>query len=217
MAPLLVDLFCGAGGASVGYQRAGFRVIGVDNRLQPRYPFEFVQADALEWLATADLSGVAAIHASPPCQDHSPLRSVAGSHGTGWLLAATRSALAATGLPWVIENVPGSPMRADIVLCGAMFGLRTYRHRWFELSDPMFPLLIAHPRHRVRTSTKKRRRDWMAGMNISVTGDVGSWVGPSAMGIDWMTGNELSQAIPPAYAEHVGGLLLTAINESVAA
>ena len=112
------------------------------------------------------------------------------------------------------ENVPGAPMRADILLCGAMFGLRTYRHRWFELSNPMFPLLPEHPVHRVKTSTKKRRKCWDAGMNISVTGDVGIYVGSQAMGIDWMTGAELSQAIPPAYTEFIGGLLLEQVTAS---
>ena len=102
-------------------------------------------------------------------------------------------------------------MRVDLMLCGSMFGLRTYRHRWFEFSDPMFPPVLTHPRHVAKTSTKKRRACWDAGMNISVTGDVGVYVGSEAMGIDWMTGNELSQAIPPAYTEHIGRHLMNFI------
>lgn len=191
----------------MGYQRAGFDVTGVDNRPMPRHPFNFVQADALEYLA-AHGHEYDAIHASPPCHDHTSLSSRAGTDGTGWLLDATRQALVANGRPWVIENVPGAPMRADIMLCGAMFGLRTYRHRWFELSDPMMPLLPEHPRHRARTSTKKRPKCFAAGLNISVTGNVGRWVGPAVMGIDWMTGAELSQAIPPAYTQFIGEQLI---------
>ena len=212
--PRLLDLFCGAGGASVGYSRAGFDVTGVDNRYQPRYPFTFVHADALEYLAQHG-HNYDAIHASPPCHDHSSLVSRAGTDGTGWLLPATRDALIANGRPWVIENVPGADVRKDFVLCGGMFGLRTYRHRWFELSDPMLWVIPEHPPHRARTSTKKRRRDFAAGMHISVTGDVSSWVGPACMGIDWMRGEELSQAIPPAYTEFIGSQLLVRVKSAI--
>ncbi|HZN72489.1 MAG TPA: DNA cytosine methyltransferase [Micromonosporaceae bacterium] len=204
--PRLLDLYCGAGGAARGYQLAGWHVTGVDSQPQPRYAGDvFIQADAL----TVPLDGYDAAHASPPCHDHTSLTSIAGTDGTGWLLAATRERLAASGLPWIIENVPGAPMRCDVLLCGAMFRLRTQRHRWFELSDPMFPPTPEHPRHRVRTVTRARRRAWAAGLNVSVTGDVGSYVGPEALGIDWMTGNELSQAIPPAYTRLLGEHLLT--------
>jgi DNA (cytosine-5)-methyltransferase 1 len=210
----LLDLFCGAGGAGMGYHRAGFDVTGVDIRPQPRYPFGFVLADA----TTFPLDGFDAVHASPPCQDHSPLRARAGEHGTGWMLAATRARLIAAGGLWVIENVPGAPMRADLMLCGGMFGLRTYRHRWFEIG-PAVALLDqpAHPPHRIRTSSRKRRADWAAGLHVSVTGDVGTYVGRQAMGIDWMTGAELSQAIPPAYTEHIGVHLTTALDAETGA
>jgi DNA (cytosine-5)-methyltransferase 1 len=211
--PRILDLFCGAGGAARGYQLAGFHVTGVDIKPQPRFAGdEFVQADALEYLATA--SGFDAIHASPPCQDHSPLKSVAGLHGTGWLLDATLEALAAQPLPWVVENVGAAHNRADFLLCGEMFGLRTIRHRRFTI-DPRFNALLlmpSHPRHRRPTSTKKRRAALDAGHHISVTGDVGSYVGPLCMGIDWMTGDELSQAIPPAYTRFIGEQLLTTIG-----
>jgi DNA (cytosine-5)-methyltransferase 1 len=178
----------------------------VDIAPQPRYPFEFHQADAL----TFPLDGFDAIHASPPCHDHTPLSSLVGKDGTGWLLAATRKRLLASGVPWVIENVPHAPLRPDLVLCGEMFGLRTIRHRWFELWSG-FVLQPGHPPHTAKTSTRKRRSCWDAGMHISVTGDVGVYVGLLAMGIDWMTGDELSQAIPPAYTEFIGGLLLQAV------
>lgn len=203
--PRLLDLFCKAGGAAMGYHRAGFEVVGVDIEPQPHYPFTFLQADAL----TVSLDGFDAIHASPPCQDHSTLHHRAGTHGTGWMLAAVRQRLSTVDVPWVIENVAGAPLQPDLVLCGGMFGLRTYRHRWFEIT-PSIPLLSTppHPKHRTKTSTKKRRACWDAGLHVSVTGDIGTYVGGRALGIDWMTGGELSQAIPPAYTEHVGTLLL---------
>lgn len=205
--PRLLDLFCGAGGAALGYHRAGFDVIGVDINPQPRYPFKFEQADAL----TFPLSGFDAVHASPPCHDHTVLISRTGPNGTANLLPRIRDVLSAQSMPFVIENVPGSPMRPDVVLCGEMFGLRTYRHRWFELSG--FDVVVPpHPEHRTLTATTRRRERWDQGWHVSITGDVGVYVGPQAMGIDWMTGNELCQAIPPAYTEYVGRWLMTAIN-----
>lgn len=209
----LLDAFCGAGGAAMGYHRAGFDVVGVDIKAQPRYPFEFHQGDALEFIRQHGHE-FDAIHASPPCHDHSALANLVGQNGSGWLLAATRELLCRSGRPWVIENVPGAPMRRDLVLCGEMFGLRTYRHRWFETS--FFAMNPAHPPHVVRTSSKKRRACWDAGLHISVTGDVGTYVGRQAMGIEWMTGYELSQAIPPAYTHHIGFYLMAALKRGAA-
>ncbi len=203
--PKLLDLFCCAGGAATGYHQAGFEVVGVDIEDQLRYPFEFIKADATSY----PLDGFDVIHASPPCQDHTALRSRTADHGTGWMLAATRKRLQDWGGLWVVENVPGADMPVDLMLCGGMFGLRTYRHRWFEIT-PELPMLStpSHPKHRITTATRARRARWEAGEHVSVTGDVGNYVGPEAMGIDWMTGDELSQAIPPAYTAHIGGLLI---------
>jgi DNA (cytosine-5)-methyltransferase 1 len=214
--PLLLDLYCGAGGAAVGYHRAGFDIIGVDINPQPHYPFKFHQADALEYLGTA--TRFDAIHASPPCQDHSPLSALVGKHGTGWLLNATLELLRQQPQPWVVENVMSAKFGADIRLCGEMFGLRTYRHRQF-LIDPRQPMLIQlpyHPRHRTRTSMKKIRRDFDAGMHISMTGDLPAWAGPACMDIDWMTGKELAQAIPPAYTHYIGTQLMAIIEAGAA-
>jgi len=205
----LLDLFCGAGGASVGYHRAGFDVVGVDIRPQPRYPYEFHRADAL----TFPLDGFDVVHASPPCQDHSPLRSRAGKHGTGWMLDATLERLAAQPAVWVVENVGAAHNRADFLLCGEMFGLRTVRHRRFTV-DPRLTALLsvpAHPRHRRPTSTKNRISALAEGHNLSITGNVGVHAGPLCMGIDWMTGDELSQAIPPAYTQFIGEQLLASL------
>jgi DNA (cytosine-5)-methyltransferase 1 len=207
--PRLLDLFCGAGGCSVGYHRAGFDVTGVDISPQPRYPFEFVQADAM----TFPLDGFNAIHASPPCHDHTPLAALSGTDDTGWMLPDTRKRLTAWGGPWIIENVEGAPMRPDLKLCGCMFKLRVDRVRWFELSDHFgLVMAIEHRKHKTRTATKNRRALWEQGWNVSITGDVGTYLGPEAMGIDWMTGNELSQAIPPAYTEYIGSQLLETLE-----
>lgn len=202
----ILDLFCGAGGAGMGYHRAGFEVVGVDVSAQPNYPFEFVQADAM----TFDLRGFDAIHASPPCQRYTQLGTREDLSHYPDLVDATRERLEAAGVPWVIENVPGSPLRKPVTLCGAMFGLRAYRHRLFEASKSL--TVPPHPKHAVRVNRRgeNRREHWANGGFITITGDVGTYCGPEAMGIDWMTGNELSQAIPPAYTEWIGRQLVSA-------
>jgi DNA (cytosine-5)-methyltransferase 1 len=223
--PRLLDLFCGAGGASVGYHRAGFDVVGVDIKPQPHYPFEFHQADALEWLSTPAWETQLcwdAIHASPPCQDHSMLRNSAGTHGTGWLLDATLERLRRFALPWVVENVVGAPLpqqatldgRHGVTLCGASFGLGASgmdlpRHRLFECSFPVHAPACSHREgetmgvygHGNNASHRER-----LGRNLTVAEM------REAMGIDWMTREELSQAIPPAYTQFVGEQLLAAIG-----
>lgn len=205
MRPILLDLFCGAGGAAKGYHDAGFEVIGVDIKPMPRYPYKFIQGDALAVLG--NMGWASAYHASAPCHDHSYLRSLSGLNGTGHLLTEVRELLEWRGKPYVIENVMGADMRPDVVLCGSMFGLRTYRHRQFEIHG-FTAVAPEHPKHTVLTATKQRKERWAQGWNVSVTGDVGIYVGPEAMGIDWMNGNELCQAIPPAYTRHIGEQLL---------
>jgi len=206
----LLDLFCGAGGCSVGYHRAGFtEIVGVDIHPQPRYPFEFVQADALEYLA-AHGHEFDAIHASPPCQRYSVVtRATGNANAHPDLVDPCRSLLMKIGKPWVIENVPGAPLLNPITLCGVMFpGLRVYRHRLFESSVPL--VAPPHGKHEVRSTGTQRGRKahWEAGGFITITGDVGTYCG-GAMEIDWMNGNELSQAIPPAYTECVGRQLIS--------
>lgn len=215
MRPRLLDLFCGAGGCSVGYQRAGFDVTGVDIEPQPRYPFEFVQADAL----TYPLDGFDAHAGSPPCQDH--IRG--GSHpvhGTGWMLAATRERFQATDRPWVIENVPGSPMRADYELCGCMFGLelpdvgQLVRKRWFETSWHGFDLRSpCHHSGAALAVTGHGAQAWVR-QKLGYSPTIAQY--REIMGIDWTNRDELSQAIPPAYTEYIGTQLLSAMNEHAA-
>ncbi len=204
----LLDLFCGAGGAAMGYYWAGFEVVGVDIKPQPHYPFVVFQGDALEFLGDRDwLRGFDAIHASPPCQRYTTLGTREDLSAYPDLMAPTRAFLEASGLPWVIENVPGAPMRPDAVLCGNSFGLRVYRHRLFECSFPVTG--PAHRKHLMRVNRRgeNRLRHWQEGGFLTVTGDIGSYAGV-AMGIDWMNGNELSQAIPPAYTEFIGKQLI---------
>lgn len=214
--PRLLDLFCGAGGAAMGYHRAGFDVVGVDIEAQPRYPFAFHQADAL----TFPLDGFDAIHASPPCQRYSAATTVHGrdvieSHPD--LIDPLRPLLQATGLPYVIENVPGAPLRAALILCGSMFGLEVRRHRLFEGAVPMMaPASCNHSEAAVPVyghtgAGANRGRERERGRSNGVA----DW--RRAMGIDWMGVNELAEAIPPAYTEYIGRRLMAALTDRVAA
>lgn len=219
MKPWLLDTYCCAGGATKGYQHAGFYVVGVDIDPQPNYcGDEFIQADALEVLADeAFVAKFDAIHASPPCHDHSNLRNSAGLDGTGWLLAATLERLQRLGKPYVVENVVGAVLPTAIELCGASFGLGASgmdlpRHRRFECS---FPVLAPPCQHRkgktmgvYGNGTNKWHRDKL-GRNLTVAEM------REAMGIDWTTRGELSQAIPPAFTQWVGERLLAHLEEGV--
>ena len=215
----LLDLFCGAGGASMGYHRAGFEVVGVDIRPQRNYPFTFVQADALEF----PLDGFDAIHASPPCQRFSDLAKRNGN-GADWpdYIAPIRGRLIEWGGPWVIENVEGAPLINPIVLCGTMFpGLRVIRHRLFESN--MEITVPPHPRHPlVFTHDKRKAHYGRLDQNTSfvqVTGGGNCTVANAraAMGIPWMTKDEINEAIPPAYTEFIGAQLRAVITREAAA
>lgn len=203
-----LDLFCKAGGASMGLHQAGFEVTGIDIEPQKRYPFAFIQGDVLkinvEWCRQFDL-----IWASPPCQRFTSLRSVFDSSKYEDLVEPTRALLAQIGKPSIIENVVGAPLRIDLTLCANYWGLRSYRHRIFECSFPVVQL--EHKPHLIPVNRRKknRRGHWDAGGFVTVVGDIGSYVGPEAMGIDWMTGNELSQAIPPAYSKYIAEQFLS--------
>lgn len=221
--PLLLDLYCGAGGAAMGYHRAGFDVVGVDNAPQPNYPFEFHQGDALMFLRARG-DEFDAIHASPPCQDHSTVtgrdRKRNGEKGTGWMLDATIHALRHRIAPWVVENVGTAQFPQNVyrvLLCGSSFGLNVRRHRWFATNVAMLNPPCDHawqtPRFRSLDSRKVA-----AGTLASVVGVHGStqYVGDfalrcDAMQIYWMTNAELSQAIPPAYTEYIGQHLIESL------
>ena len=214
----LLDLFCGAGGAAVGYHRAGFdEIVGVDIKPQKRYPFQFVQADALEFCASFG-AGFDAIHASPPCQFYSisithryPEKRIEFQD----LLPVTRETLHRVGRPWVIENVPGSPMRPDVVLCGSQFNLSIVRHRLFESNTNIFSLRpsCAHAALVISaygdgTPSWLRRQRKALGLRPDQTIREMS----DGMGIYWMVRAELCQAIPPMYTEFIGHQLLEALR-----
>ena len=221
MKPRLLDLFCGAGGAAMGYRRAGFEVVGVDIEPQPRYPFEFHQWDAMELLAWHvhhagrgwPFGSFDAIHASPPCQlfsEGAPGRKRADHPD---LLTPVRECLKAIGLPYVIENVATAPMPTSILLCGATFGLPLIRHRRFEVNpDPgLVPSLCPQSRFARGVAHKGRysyghgpwRENWR------------KYVLPAVW--PWMELEESGQAIPPAYTEYLSHILLAAIEDGEAA
>lgn len=218
-----LDLFCGAGGISMGLHRAGFDVTGVDLYPQPRYPFRFFQGDAL----AADLTGYDLICASPPCQAYCGMQRLNEAKGTAkvhpMLIDPVREKLVASGLPYIIENVVGAPMLDPVMLCGSMFGLRVRRHRLFECS---FFVLQPNCEHRSgdgspvpvwgdgRPTLQEARRGLRSpiavyGDHPQSPGDKTARVnrartlkeGQEAMGIDWMDWKTLAQAIPPAFSE----------------
>lgn len=233
MKPRLLDLFCGAGGCSVGYHRAGFDVVGVDLHPQPNYPFAFVQDDALALLSTFtesiqgwwDEPAFDAIHASPPCQAYTALRTLQGAREYVDLIEPTRELLENTGLPYVIENVEGAraQMCDPAMICASSLGLRMRRHRLFETN---WPLMTPPCQHGWQMDKKfpalngdDRKRGGRSGI-VGVYGNggdkrAGLWA--SEMQIDWMSRQELTQAIPPAYTELVGHQLMAHINAQVAA
>jgi DNA (cytosine-5)-methyltransferase 1 len=216
---LALDCFCAAGGVARGLKLAGLHVIGVDIKYQPRYcGDEFIQGDALEYLATADLSRFSFIWASPECQRYTSLKHAPGKHRNQDLIGSMRAALKRTGLPWCIENVEGAraELRDPVLLCGSMFGLETHRypdgwrlerHRLFECS---FPLLTPCCQHDDRPVVgvygghfRDRRR--AASANHRSGSNVTSALGYKAMGIPFgsMTTAEISDAIPPAYSKFI--------------
>jgi DNA (cytosine-5)-methyltransferase 1 len=232
MKPRLLDLFCKAGGCAMGYFNAGFHVVGVDKEPQPRYPFEFHQADAFDYLEK-HWREFDVIHASPPCQEYSKSRYLRDMSAQRLgiepdikdkLVESTRNILIATGKDWIMENVEWAPMPGAIVLCGSMFGLPLLRHRAFESSILLFmPGNCNHPDgfysaiggkirgHGIYDSGKeysdkhgrKKRREGYSGKAKGVV----------AMGIDWMTVNEMCQAIPPAYTEWIGKQFMNTVFE----
>lgn len=209
--PLLLDLFCGAGGAGMGYHRAGFEVVGVDIAPQPSYPFWFVRADAL-WFAEKYGHMFDVIHASPPCQHYSNSTPIENRNNHPDLIPETQRILRGLNKPYVIENVPGARklMDSPLRLCGTMFpGLNVIRHRYFETNPQIYfaPMVCHHWKPTVRQGyapidpTQEFH---------SVTGHFsGTELGKEAMGIDWVKNRyELAQAIPPAYTEYLGKRLL---------
>lgn len=199
----LLDLYCCQGGASHGYALAGFEVVGVDIQPQPKYPYDFVHSDAIAYLLRMGHT-FDAIHASPPCQLHSNAwRIRARDHPD--LIEPTRAALKASGKPYVIENVVGAPLLEPVELCGAMFGLHTYRHRIFESNVEL--TVPAHPPH--QQPTVKMGRALRDGEFYHAVGNFSNvpYIRRD-LGAHWMTRDGLRESIPPAYAQYIGGQLL---------
>jgi DNA (cytosine-5)-methyltransferase 1 len=214
--PKLIDPFCGAGGASMGYHRAGFEVAGIDMADQPNYPFEFIRGDAVRLLADPGfMAQFDAAAGSPPCQGYSKMTRCRPGLAAEYpkLIEVVRGLYAAWGGPWIIENVEGAglPGQNDlfgahgVMLCSTMFGRELYRHRYFEAS---FPLAAppAHPRHDKPAS---KAGHWKPGTVISVAGNCAPIaLARRVMDIDWTTRDELCEAIPPYFTEFLGAQLL---------
>jgi DNA (cytosine-5)-methyltransferase 1 len=217
--PLLLDLFCGAGGAAMGYHRAGFRVLGIDIDPQPNYPFQFIQTCALK---TIKIIGhhADAIHASPPCQAYSTMTADPGRHAR--LIPVVRELVQRSSVPYVIENVEGAQRELinPVRLCGSSFGLAVRRHRYFETSVAILGVPCSHasqgvpvgvygdhpePNEYLRPGSGTRRGIKAKSLEHA----------REAMGIDWMKSyTELAQAIPPAYTEYIGAQLLDAVRSA---
>ncbi|MFE1556798.1 SAM-dependent methyltransferase [Streptomyces sp. NPDC058734] len=199
----LLDAFCCQGGAGMGYHRAGFDVTGVDKDAQTRYPLGFHQSDAVAFIRTFG-AGFDFIHASPPCQHDSECQRIQGNTHPD-LIAPTRDALNATGRPWVMENVRGAAhkLREPVMLCGAMFGLQTYRHRYFETGGGFN---LTPPPHPVHTAPQaKMGRPIPDGWYGQFVGNFsGVAHARRVMGVSWMNRDGIRECIPPAYAEHIG-------------
>jgi DNA (cytosine-5)-methyltransferase 1 len=210
--PLALDLFCGAGGASMGLHRAGFDVIGVDHRPQPRYPFTFVRADALR--PPFDLAAFDFIWSSPPCQHGSVASATRRAEGRTYpaLIEPTRAMLDAAGVPYAIENVPGTKVRPDLVLTGPMFGIKTNRRRHFELRGfytlgPCKPPVLG----------PKTAPGFFTAAGNGADGPNRPRLWAEGMGVEWMRSRyEIAQAIPPAYAEYIGRAALAQLTERAA-
>lgn len=222
--PRLLDLFCGAGGCSAGYAEAGFYVAGVDLAPQPNYQWAFRQGDALAFVVE-HMDEIRreydVIHASPPCQNYLNLGAVNRKLGRDYdhpdLIAATRELLTETGLPYVIENVEDAApeLRGPVRICGTGLGLPIRRHRLFESSIPLEGVACDHRAFREKkywTSWRPKGQHRLSTV-VQVYGNSGGkheW--PAAMGIDWMTNDEMSEAVPPLYAEHVGRQVMACLN-----
>ncbi|WP_405186494.1 DNA cytosine methyltransferase [Streptomyces anulatus] len=211
----VLDLFCCQGGAAMGYHRAGFDVTGIDLAPQPRYPFRFIQADAIDYVrehgAEFDF-----IHASPPCQRYSRAQKIQHRDHPD-LIAPTRTALEATGRPWVIENVEEAhrELRNPVPLCAAAFGMRTYRHRLFETGGNFTFTPPRHPAHWAPLTKMGRPR--AAGHFAHYVGNFsGVQEARTDMGVSWMNRDGIRECIPPAYTHHIATALLASRLEVAA-
>lgn len=224
----ILDLFCKAGGAAYGYHMAGFDVVGVDIEEQPHYPFTFIKADAIEFLKSRDLSEFDAIHASPPCQRYSKIKSRNSIPADVWnerhpdLIPVVRELLMKTGKPYIIENVPGAPLKSPIHLKGSQFqNLFTQRERLFESNIKLFEKRESPSKHKTLSPEFGISEDGFICIcgNRPVRGlseeQVKLYWGFALGGIDWMNREELAEAIPPCYTEFIGRQMIEWLNNRI--
>lgn len=202
----LLDLYCGVGGASAGYAAAGFDVTGIDLKHGKRYPYNYIRGDVLEYLQDYEfLRSFDVIHASPPCQTHSITQHLRNAQGKTTskldLIPQTRAALIASGKPYIIENVPGSPLINPVQLCGSSFNLRVRRHRLFESNMPINGTTCNHKAQGRPVGVYGSLNDQIPNGGRTAT-DIAE--ARQAMGIDWAIWTELVEAIPPVYTEYLG-------------
>ncbi|MGW2349273.1 SAM-dependent methyltransferase [Actinacidiphila glaucinigra] len=209
--PRLLDAFCCQGGAAKGYDLAGFDVTGIDKDLQPRYPYPFIQGDAVAYIREYGHE-YDVIHTSPPCQHDSDCQRIQGNDHPD-LIGPTREALEITGRPWVIENVKGAlpKLRNPVMLCGAMFGLATYRHRYFEAGGGLILTVPEHPVH-VAPQAKMGRPVPHGWFGQFVGNFSGVPLARQVMNVPWMNRDGIRECIPPAYAAWVGEAFHTALG-----
>jgi DNA (cytosine-5)-methyltransferase 1 len=207
----LLDLFCGAGGASKGYSLAGFDVTGIDIKHGKRYPFEYLRRDVM-LLTIEDLEPYDLIHASPPCQTFSVTKHLRNAQGKGTdkldLLEPVRNLLINSGKPYIIENVKGAPLINAVQLCGSAFGLKVRRHRLFESNLAIKGTNCNHTERPVGVYGSLNDEIPKGGKTAETIGQA-----REAMGIDWMIWGELVEAIPPAYTHYIGMQLSGLLNE----
>jgi DNA (cytosine-5)-methyltransferase 1 len=212
----LLDLFCGAGGASAGYARAGFEVTGIDVKHGKRYPFTYIRGDVRDYLNTDFLSQFDVIAASPPCQTHSATKHLRNAQGKSTtkidMIPEVREALIASGKPYVIENVPQSPLISPIQVCGSAFGLKVRRHRLFESNVALKGTDCHHKQQGKPIGIYGSMRDEIpnGGHTAKTMAEANE-----AMGIDWMLWGELVESIPPTYTHYIGQQLSTEVIHRV--
>ena len=207
--PRVLDLFCGAGGASMGYAKAGYEVVGMDIKHGKRYPFKYIRRDVMT-LRPEDLEGFDLIHASPPCQTYSVTKHLRVAQGKSTskqdLLFQVRSLLVVSEIPYVIENVKGAPLIDPVQLCGSAFGLKVRRHRLFESSMELRGTDCHHKEQGKPVGIYGSMRDEIPGGGHTAKTMPEAH---EAMGINWMIWGELVEAIPPAYTHYIGQQIMS--------